>query len=99
MSEETTISQGLRITDASAGYDADCKRVLSKKVILARIMKACLEEYKDCDVDDIDGKYIEGQPQVAIVSVHPDEEIAPISGMDTEGKLVNEGSTTYNIRF
>lgn len=99
MSEETTISQGLRITDASAGYDAACKRVLSEKAILARIMKACLEEYKECDVDDIAGKYIEGQPQVAIVSVHPDEEAALISGMDTEDKLVNEGSVTYDIRF
>ncbi len=99
MSGETTISQGLRITDASAGYDAACKRVLSEKAILARIMKACLEEYKDCDVDDIAGKYIEGQPQVATISVHPDEEATLISGMDTEDKLVNEGSVTYDIRF
>ena len=41
---ETTIAQGLRVTDDSAGYDAACKRVLSEKAILARIMKACLEE-------------------------------------------------------
>ncbi len=50
---ETTIAQGLHTTDDSAGYDAACKRVLSEKAILARIMKACLEEYKDCDVNDI----------------------------------------------
>ena len=57
MNEETTIAQGLRITDDSAGYDAACKRVLSEKSILARIMKACLEEYKDCDVNEIAEKY------------------------------------------
>ena len=36
---KTTIAQGLHVTDDSAGYDAACKRVLSEKAILARIMK------------------------------------------------------------
>ncbi len=47
MDAETTIAQGLHITDDSAGYDAACKRVLSEKAILARIMKDCLAEYRD----------------------------------------------------
>ncbi len=53
MDSETTIAQGLHTTDDSAGYDAACKRVLSEKSILARIMKACLDEYKDCDANEI----------------------------------------------
>ena len=53
MDEEASIAQGLRETDGNARYDASCKRILSGKAILARIMKACLEEYKDCDVDEI----------------------------------------------
>ena len=57
MDEKTTIAQGLHVTDDNAGYDAACKRVLSEKAILARIMKSCLEEYKDCDVNDIAEKY------------------------------------------
>ena len=99
MDEETTIAQGLHVTDDSAGYDAACKRVLSEKAILARIMKACLEEYKDCDVNEIAEKYIEGQPQVSVVPVLPDEEGTIISGMDTEDKSVHEGTVTYDIRF
>ena len=99
MEEETTISQGLHVTDDSAGYDAACKRVLSEKPILARIMKSCLEEYKDCDVDDIAEKYIEGQPQVSTVPVSPDETGTIINGMDTEDKSVREGTVTYDIRF
>ena len=99
MDEETTIAQGLHITDDSAGYDAACKRVLSEKAILAQIMKACLEEYKDCDVNDIVEKYIEGQPQVSTVPVLPDEDSPIISGMDTEDKSVREGTVTYDIRF
>ena len=96
---ETTMAQGLHITDENAGYDAACKRVLSEKAILARIMKACLEEYKNCDVNDIAGKYIEGQPQVSEVPVLPDESGTVISGMDTEDKSVHEGTVCYDIRF
>ncbi len=96
---ETTISQGLYTTDDSAGYDAACKRVLSEKAILARIMKACLAEYQDCDVNDIAEKYIEGTPQVSAVPVLPDEDGTIISGMDTEDKSVHEGTITYDIRF
>ena len=97
--EETTIAQGLHTTDDSAGYDAACKRVLSEKAILARIMRACLVEYQDCDVSDIAGKYIEGQPQVSAVPVLPDEDSTVISGMDTADKSVREGTVTYDIRF
>ena len=93
------MAQGLRTTDDSAGYDAACKRVLSEKAILARIMKACLAEYQDCPVRDIEEKYIEGQPQVSSVPVLPDEEGTMISGLDTEDKSVYEGTVTYDIRF
>lgn len=56
-------------------------------------MKSCLEEYKDCDVNDIAEKYIEGQPQVSAVPVLPDEGGTVISGMDTEDKSVREGQS------
>ena len=99
MDEQTTLAQGLHVTDDSAGYDAACKRVLSEKAILARIMKACLEEYKNCDVNEIAEKYIEGQPHVSAVPVLPDEDSTIISGMDTEDKSVREGTVNYDIRF
>ena len=99
MDEQTTLAQGLHITDNRAGYDAACKRVLSEKAILARIMNSCLEEYKDCDVNDIAEKYIEGHPQVSAVPVLPDEGGTIIDGMDTEDKSVREGTVTYDIRF
>jgi len=99
LDEETTIAQGLHVTDKNAQYDASCKRLLSEKPILARIMKACLAEYNDCDVDEIAGKYIEGQPQVSTIPVLPDEDITIISGIDTEDKSIREGTVTYDIRF
>lgn len=62
-------------------------------------MKSCLEEYKDCDPNEIADKYIEGQPQVSAVPVLPDEGGPLISGLDTEDKSLHEGSITYDIRF
>lgn len=92
-------SQALRPADDRARYDAACKRVLSEKQILARIMKACLEEYKDCTADEIAAKYIEGKPQIASVPVLPDEEGSVIQGLDTADKTVHEGAVYYDIRF
>ena len=99
MNQETTIAQGLHITEDSANYDAACKRILSEKAILARIMKTCLTEYKDCDVDEIAEKYIEGTPKVSEIPVLPDEGGTIINGMNTEDKSVREGTITYDIRF
>ena len=39
MDGETTIAQGLHVTDDSAGYDAACKRVLSEKAIVLYLVR------------------------------------------------------------
>jgi hypothetical protein len=39
--------------ERKARYDAECKRVLSEKGILAQILKDCTEEFKDCSLEDI----------------------------------------------
>ena len=53
MNTDTTIAKNIRVADEKASYDAACKRLLSEKIILAWIMKNCLEEYHDCDVEEI----------------------------------------------
>lgn len=103
MTGETTISSGIRNTEAMEAYDAACKRLLSEKSILARIMKGCIEEYGDCDVAEIAEKYIEGMPQVGEVPVMPDETNMAvgtrIQGLSNEDATVMEGTVTYDIRF
>ena len=73
MNTDTTIAKNIRVTHEKASYDAACKRLLSEKIILAWIMKNCVEEYKNCDVNEIAENYIEGQPQVGETAVAPDE--------------------------
>lgn len=102
MEIETTLSQDIYTAGENAEYDAACKRLLSEKIILAWIMKACLEEYRECSISEIAEKYIEGEPQIAEIPVSPDETAAVgsrIRGMQTEDITMTEGTITYDIRF
>jgi hypothetical protein len=100
MPPETTLAQSLRNSEEGIRYDAACKRVLSEKIILAHIMKGCLSEYQDCDVNEIAEKYIEGQPEIGTDPVLPDEnDPTIIQGLDTADKSLHEGTITYDIRF
>ena len=93
--------KSIRTADDRANYDAACKRLLSEKIILAWIVKSCMEEFRDCDVKDIASRYIEGEPQVSEVPVMPDETNAAtvIHGINTEDASQTEGTVTYDIRF
>ena len=100
MELETTLSQTIRTAGSNSDYDSACKRLLSEKIILAWIMKNCLEEYRECSISEIIEKYIEGEPQVAEVPVLPDQtNPSLINGERTEDKTITEGTITYDIRF
>lgn len=100
MEIDTPIAEDIHATDQAAQYDAACKRLLSQKIILAWILKSCLKEFRDCSVQEIAEKYIEGTPQVSEVAVAPDESNAPrIRGIGSEDTSLTEGSNTYDIRF
>jgi len=100
---ETTLSQTLYTAGNNSDYDAACKRLLSEKIILAWIMKNCLEEYRDCNISEIIENYIEGEPQIAEIPIQPDQtntvNHSLIRGGQTEDKTITEGTITYDIRF
>ncbi len=77
--------------------DEACKRVLAEKIFLARIMKGCVEEYRDCPIDDIINKYIEGEPEIGETPTHRDSE--KIIGSDTEDASLYENTIHYDLRF
>lgn len=51
MEIENTLAKNITAAGDKAAYDAACKRLLANKIILAWIMKSCIEEYRDLDVD------------------------------------------------
>lgn len=100
MEKQNALSQAIQSSSPDAKYDAVCKTLLAYKEFLARIMQRCVVEFKDCSIDDIVNKYIEGEPYVAQVGVHPNMTNASrITGMNTEDSSINEGMVTYDIIF
>ena len=102
MTTETTLSETIRITNPNPKYDNACKRMFSEKILLARIMKTCIAEYKDISEDEIAEKYIEGQPEVSQVPVFQDEEPdanSLIDGLPNEDISEKEKRVTYDIHF
>lgn len=103
MEMENTLAKNIAAARKKAAYDAACKRLLANKAILSWIMKSCLAEYRDLGVDEIADKYIENDPQIADIAVHPDEEACrdreQIQGANIEDSTIKEGTVTYDIRF
>ena len=99
MEQKTSIASGIEIIQESQDYDAACKRILSEKIILAWILKSCVAEFKDFDIQFIAEKCIEGDPQVAIVPIAPDETGPMIRGRNTEQSSSTENTFTFDIIF
>jgi predicted transposase/invertase (TIGR01784 family) len=85
-----------------AFYDASCKGVLATKEILARIMKDCIKEFRNCKIKDIIEKYIESDPLISKVPLNAYDNVTDagrIVGMTTEDKSITEGTVTFDIKF
>lgn len=95
--------RGLRrgIEAKQARYDISCKRLLSVKSILARILGCLLAEYRGCPFDEIAAHCIEGSPLigVATASGKPVGGVARVRGMRTEDVDLTAGAVIYDMAF
>ncbi len=87
--------------EMAAKYDTCCKILISNKVVLAYIMKYCIKEFSDFDVNYIANNCIDGTPQISEVAVDRNTLDAPqkITGLNTEDKTQTEGTVYFDIRF
>ncbi len=103
MQEESYLGHQIERTSIEARYDEAVKRLLANKLILATIMQGCVEEYRNCTVQEIAEKYIEDEPQIGTVGVNPDDTNPAtdknIHGSNTEDATLTEGTVRYDIRF
>lgn len=86
------------LDDKSASYDVLAKKFLSRKVILAQILKYAVSEFANYELEDIEKKYIEGEPGLAINTV-PLDNTLDIKGKSTESNSSSEGLITFDIIF
>jgi len=99
MEKETILAKDLvTVEEGKISLDAACKKLLVNKIILARILKECVEEYRECVLSEIEENYIEGMENTSQEAVHRDE-IPLIRGSRNEDSAMEEGTVTYDIRF
>ncbi len=98
MKVRTHISKALRETENRVRYDAEVKKLLSNKTILAWILKYSVTECKRMSIEFI-RECIEGEPIVGRQKVRPGYTPEEITGMNTEDKAVGEGEINFDIRF
>ncbi|WP_370850935.1 hypothetical protein [Megasphaera sp.] len=91
-------------------YDKAAKGFLSKKKVLAYILKRTVPEFESVSLDDIADFYIEGTPEVSTVPVYKDKTNAvrqalakqdthTIKGAQNEDNSITEGSIVFDILF
>ena len=98
MKQKTHLSNILEVSDNRARYDAEAKKILANKTILAWILKYVVQEFKNLSIKEIEDS-IEGTPEISKVPVYPGRKPEAVIGMNTEDKIPNEGVVTYDIRF
>ena len=86
------------LDDQNASYDKLAKSFLSRKAILAQILKYTVEEFANCALEDIEKKYIEGDPHFSINTI-PLDDTLDIKGKPNESSSTNESFITFDIIF
>ena len=95
---KTHISHILKGNKNRDRYDAEVKKILGDKTVLAWIMKYTMEEFRDCTIEEV-RECIEVAPEVAVVRVRSGHSPEAIVGMPNEDKVPGEGEITYDVRF
>ena len=93
--KNTSLSNSINTIGDDASYDDACKRLLSHKEVLARILKECVSEYKSYDIETIKnciGKDI----SISKEAIHQFERVV---NENTEDGSVTEGLIKFDIKF
>ena len=106
------IAQNLKVADENAAfkYDEAARNIVAQKSVLAYILKSALDEYVEYTVQEIAEKFIEGEPELRKIAVHPDhpdwqDDSGMMSGDDkiegkpTADKSQRDGTVYFDIRF
>ena len=101
----TNLSRVLFQTEKVAQYDKAAKKILANKIVLAHILKGCVQEYENCDIQEIIENYIDGEPEVGTVGITKDETNickpldSQLESVSVEDGSQTEGTVYYDIRF
>ena len=102
--KQTLIAELIDSADLDAKYDAQAKRLVSMTVILAWILKSCVDEFKEYDIDYIMTNCFAGAPEISQKAVNMDMPDAPaknqyVPTMNSESSSIKENTVRFDIRF
>lgn len=97
----TSLANSIDASETRAKLDAVAKKLIKHRIILAEILKECVEEFEGYDIKYIEKNCFVGEVQVNEISVDqdvPDADSA-ILGSDTEDNSDSEGLVRYDLVF
>ena len=97
----TNLANSIDAADDRSKLDAVAKKLIKHRIILAEILKECIEEFKGFDVKYIEENCFVGEVQVNEVSVDQDvlDADSTVVGSDTEDNSDSEGLVRYDLVF
>ena len=98
---QTNLADSIDASDSRAKLDAVAKKLIRHRIILAEILKECVEEFHECEVSYIEQHCIIGNVRVDEISVDQDMPDADtsITGSNTEDASDKEGTIHYDLVF
>lgn len=107
MERQTALAEAIDIVADKAKYDQCAKKLLSYKAIDAWILKSCVQEFADSDVDYISSHCLIGDAELSEHAVHQDQlhkgqqlnGNSQITTLNSESGSISEGTIYYDVRF
>ena len=99
--EQTSLANSIDAADDKAKLDEVAKKLIKHKVILAEILKECVEEFRNYDIPFIEHQCIMGDVHMDEISVDQDmlDADSSVVGADTEDNSHDEGLIRYDLVF
>ena len=102
MEVATSLARGVRsVAQVDAAYDAACKRMLSEKVVLSRILHEWVCGFDSVTPEEIERTCFEGDPRIGEEPVERDEHASyeRVRQLNVEDSTVGEGENSFDVRF
>ncbi len=98
---QTNLANTIDASEGKAKLDEYAKSLIRHKAVLARILKECVDEFKDFDVEFIQNECIVDEIQVSVVALDQDvlNGDAKIIGANTEDASYSEGTVRFDVLF
>ena len=98
---QTGLANSIDASETRAKLDTVAKKLIKHRIILAEILKECVEEFREFDVSFIEQNCFVGEVRMNEVSVEQDvlDADSTIVGSNTEDASDNEGLVRFDLVF